>query len=232
MTSSVKSSDVPQTRTLSIRSSLDSDEDNLDNIKYPRHGAASVSISEASSVTSNKSEREKVEEFALRRNVEKLRVFYSLLQIAMGCLILGCLLTSLTEILWRAIPAGRLSESVISGLAAFAWFLTSVTVVFVSLCPQEELDIDAFIAARPGITARFALLPGVTGGLRVLEFPFPRWLSVAVGLVWLLQGCLSCSCFSCCPCGRRLRRCLQKLECLGLFQMLPVSRMLTVQHKF
>eukprot|EP00435_Cladocopium_sp_Y103_P038174 s1611_g10.t1 len=99
----------------SLRSSLDSEEDNVDNIKYPRE-TGSVSISEHSTSTW-KSEREKVEEFTIRRNIEKLRVFYSLLQVAMLFLIFGVLLTGLTEILWRLIPAGWLAESIISGIA-------------------------------------------------------------------------------------------------------------------
>ena len=194
----------------SLRSSLDSGEDNVDNITYPRE-TGSVSISEQSTSTW-KSEREKVEEFTVRRNLEKLRVFYIVLQVAMLCLTTGVLLTGLTEILWRLIPAGWLSESIISGIAALAWFLTSMTVVFVSLCPQEELVIETFVASRPGLTARFALLPGITGGMRALEFPFPRWISIVVAIVWLLQGWVSCSCCIRCNCGRKARRYLRMLS--------------------
>lgn len=184
---------------------LDSDDENLDRVR------CSTLASEVSSV-STKSEREKVEEFTLRRNIERLRVFYSVLQCGMYCLIGGVLLTVLTEVLWRLIPAGPVSEGVISALAALAWFLTSVTVVIVSLCPTGELDIDTFVLSRPGLTVRFALLPLATGGLRAMEFPFPRWISVIVGLVFLMQGCVGCCC------RKKTFRWLQNLRCLDLWQ--------------
>jgi len=166
---------------------------------------------------STKSEREKVEEFTLRRNLEKLRVFYSVLQMAMSLLMGGVLLTTLSEILWRVIPAGKVSESIISGFAGLAWLLTSLTIVVVSVCPTEELDIDIFIASRPGLSIRFAMLPLVTGGLRALEIPFPRWISVAAGLTLVVQGC-SCCC-SGCRCGKAMRRWLQSLSFCALMEL-------------
>jgi len=197
----------------SPRSAVVFEEEDLDKITYLR-GLAATTVSEASSST--KSEREKVEEFAIRRAIEKLRVFYSVLQVGMICLIGGVLLTALTEILWRLIP-GPVAEGVISGLAALAWLLTSLTVVFVSLCPQDELDIEKFVAARPGLTAKFALLPLTTGALRVLEFPFPRWISFVVGIAWLLQGCASC-CNGRALC-KRLRRSLGRLSFVNLMEL-------------
>ena len=197
-------------KTSSLPSMLDSEEiETLDMIRSPTH--VSVMSSEASTMSS-KSEREKVEEFTLRRNLEKLRVFYSVLQVAMSLLMGGVLLTTLSEILWRVIPAGKVSESIISGFAGLAWLLTSLTIILVSVCPTEELDIDIFVASRPGLSTRFAMLPLVTGGPRVLETPFPRWISVAVGLTLIVQGC-SCCC-SGCRCGKAMRRWLGSLSCL------------------
>ena len=197
-------------KTSSLPSMLDSEEiETLDMIRSPTH--VSVMSSEASTMSS-KSEREKVEEFTLRRNLEKLRVFYSVLQVAMSLLMGGVLLTTLSEILWRVIPAGKVSESIISAFAGLAWLLTSLTIILVSVCPTEELDIDIFVASRPGLSTRFAMLPLVTGGLRALETPFPRWISVAVGLTLIVQGC-SCCC-SGCRCGKAMRRWLGSLSCL------------------
>ena len=202
--------DRRSTLTSSLPSVLDSEEnlENLDRIKSPAN--ISVTSSEAATM-SWKSEREKVEEFTLRRNFERLRVFYSVLQLAMSLLMGGVFLTTLSEILWRVIPAGTVSEGIISGFAGLAWLLTSLTIVLVSMCPTEELDIDVFVASRPGLSTRFAMLPLVTGGLRALELPFPRWISVAVGLTLLVQGC-SCCCG--CGCGKAMRRWLRNLSCL------------------
>lgn len=94
-----------------------------------------------------------------------------------------------------------------------------MTVVFVSLCPQEELDIETFVASRPGLSTRFALLPLITGGMRALEFPFPRWISILVAIAWLLQGCVGCSCCIRCDCGRKARRYLRMLSFVDLMQL-------------
>ncbi|CAE7227700.1 unnamed protein product [Symbiodinium natans] len=194
--------------------SLDRSAGSAENLEKVRSLAPKTFVSEDSSA---RSEREKVEEFALRRSIEKLRVFYAVLQIAMTCLKVGVLLTFLTEILWRLIP-GPVAEGVICIIGSLAWLLTSATVVFTSLCPQDELDIDIFVAARPGLTIRFALLPLTTGGMRALEFPFPRWISIAVGLAWLFQGCTSCRCCSA-SVPQSVRRCLGELSFVTIFEL-------------
>eukprot|EP00913_Durusdinium_trenchii_P018522 g17404.t1 len=122
---------------------------------------ASVAVAAASESGSSKSEREKVEEFALQRNIERLRVFYSVLQLGLAFLIAGVVLTMTTEVLWRVLPAGRL------------------------LC------------------VGLGMLPLLTGGLRAVELPFPRWISIICALLMFAEGCLRCPC---CHWGPRLRR--------------------------
>ena len=143
-----------------------------------------------SEVSSAKSEREKVEEFALQRNIEQFRVFYSVLLLSMWFLLSGVILFTATEILWRVLPAGRLVEWAISAFSAFAWFLTALTVAVVSTCPIDELSFDSFVAARPTLSMSLGVLPLLTGGLRALEMPVPRLISILVGFLFILQGCL------------------------------------------
>lgn len=157
---------------------------------------------------SAKSEREKVEEFALQRNIEQFRVFYSVMLLSMWFLLSGVMLFTATEILWRVLPAGRLVEWVISAFSAFAWFLTALTVAVVSTCPIDELSFDSFVAARPTLSMSLGALPLLTGGLRVLEMPVPRVFSVLVGFLFILQGCV----------GRCRRRSFQLLGPLGLIE--------------
>ncbi|CAE7924390.1 unnamed protein product [Symbiodinium sp. KB8] len=95
--------------------------------------------------TSGKSEREKVEEFALQREIERLRSFYFVLQLAFATLASGVILTALTELVWRNLPAGRTTESIISGLSVLAWFLTSASITIVSTCPIDEVDLNSFM---------------------------------------------------------------------------------------
>ncbi|CAK9098860.1 Uncharacterized protein SCF082_LOCUS46320 [Durusdinium trenchii] len=164
---------------------------------------ASVAVAAASESGSSKSEREKVEEFALQRNIERLRVFYSVLQLGLAFLIAGVVLTMTTEVLWRVLPAGRLVEQIISGLAALAWFLTALTAAVVSTCHFDELQFDSFVASRPQLCVGLGMLPLLTGGLRAVELPFPRWISIICALLMFAEGCLRCPC---CHWGPRLRR--------------------------
>lgn len=147
---------------------------------------------------SGKSEREKVEEFALQREIERLRSFYFVLQLAFATLASGVILTALTELMWRNLPAGRTTESIISGLSVLAWFLTSASITIVSTCPIDEVDLNSFMQSRPWACAFLAIPPLSSSAPRVLERPYGRWVSCLVGLALLVHAC-TCR-----------RRCLRK----------------------
>eukprot|EP00439_Symbiodinium_sp_Y106_P078280 s77_g17.t1 len=141
---------------------------------------------------SGKSEREKVEEFTLQREIERLRSFYFVLQLAFATLFSGVILTALTELMWRNLPAGSTTESIISGLAVLAWFLTSASITIVSTCPIDELDLNSFMQSRPLACAFLAIPPLSASAPRVLERPPALWalalLPRGAGLIstWLL----------------------------------------------
>eukprot|EP00438_Fugacium_kawagutii_P005260 Skav207568 [mRNA] locus=scaffold1109:16506:19622:+ [translate_table: standard] len=141
---------------------------------------------------SGTSDRSKFAFFALQRAIERLRAFYSVLQVAFGCLIAGVILLVLTEILWRFAPfvKGYAAEAVISGFSALGWLLVSATVAITSTCPVDELDFNAFVTPRPVLCMFLAILPLITGATRVWEMPLPRWISCMVALLMLLSACL------------------------------------------
>eukprot|EP00435_Cladocopium_sp_Y103_P000934 s6175_g1.t1 len=138
-----------------------------------------------------------VEEFTLHRAVEKLRVFYRVMQVAAFTFFGGNLVGMLSGILWRSLPAGRVTEGVVSGISAVAWFLTNSTT-------------DIFVSSRPAVCFALGFVSAVPSGTRLFEFPMPRYLGLAASLAMMIHGLLALKC-----CQRHARRCVER--CLPSF---------------
>ncbi|CAK9008614.1 unnamed protein product, partial [Durusdinium trenchii] len=139
---------------------------------------------------SGKSTRDIVEEFKLQRAVENLRLFYVVLQLAAFALATSVVVGSAANLLWDLVPPGRTAEAVISGVSVLSWLLQAGAVATVSTCPIDELDFNSFVESRPAVCICLGLGPLVSGAFRVLEFPFPRWISCLAALGMILKGCL------------------------------------------
>lgn len=197
---------VPPVSVISVPGRLEQEESNLDRIKVAEQWNTSEANQE-----STKSDRDKVEEFTLHRAVEKLRVFYRVMQVAAFTFFGGNLVGMLSGILWRSLPAGRVTEGVVSGISAVAWFLTnSTTVVILSSCPIDELDFDIFVSSRPAVCFALGFVSAVPSGTRLFEFPMPRYLGLAASLAMMIHGLLALKC-----CQRHARRCVER--CLPSF---------------
>lgn len=197
----VVTSAVP-TVVISVPGRSEQEESNLDRIKVAEQWNASESNQE-----STKSDRDKVEEFTLHRAVEKLRVFYRVMQVAAFTFFGGNLVGMLSEILWRSLPAGRVTEGVVSGISAVGWFLTtSTTVVILSSCPIDELDFDIFVSSRPAVCLALGVALAFPSGTRLFEFPVPRYLGFAASLAMMIHGLLALKCCQRCQARRGVER--------------------------
>ena len=74
-----------------------------------------------------------------------MRSFYFVLQLAFATLFTGVVITALTDLLWRNLPAGRTPESIISAMSVVGWFLTAASITIASTCPMDELDLNCFM---------------------------------------------------------------------------------------